>query len=67
MRRITDKTTGQTRTVFCSEHGKDIATGVIHHGSYYTPTNATVKKACKVAYFGWYSKYGDYIIDGGTT
>ena len=67
MRRITDKTTGQTRTVFCSEHGKDIATGVIHHGSYYTPTNATVKKACKGAYFGWYSKYGDYIIDGGTT
>ena len=25
-----------------------------------------MKDACKVAYFGWYEKYGDYVISGGT-
>ena len=25
-----------------------------------------MRDACKVAYFGWYEKYGDYVIDGGT-
>lgn len=25
-----------------------------------------MREACKVAYFGWYSKYGDYVISGGT-
>jgi len=24
-----------------------------------------MKQACKVAYFGWYAKYGDYVLDGG--
>lgn len=67
MRRITNTSTGEVRTVFCSEHGKDIATGVVQNGNYYTPTSEKVKKACKVAYFGWYSKYGNYVVDGGTT
>lgn len=25
-----------------------------------------MRDACKVAYFGWYEKYGDYVISGGT-
>ena len=29
------------------------------------PTDPKMKEACKVAYFGWYQKYGDYVIDGG--
>ena len=24
-----------------------------------------MKQACKVAYFGWYNKYPDYVVDGG--
>lgn len=67
LRRLTNVNTGETKTVFCSQHGVDIATGVREAGNYYTPTSAKVKKACKIAYFGWYSKYGDYIIDGGTS
>ena len=47
------------------EHGVNIETGVISNGDYYVPTNPTVKQACKVAYLGWYSKYGDYVVDGG--
>ena len=65
LRRMTNSNTGEQKTVFCSQHGVDIDTGVKVTGNYYTPTNATVKKACKIAYFGWYSKYGDYVIDGG--
>ena len=30
------------------------------------PTDPKMKEACKVAYFGWYEKYGDYVISGGT-
>lgn len=65
IRKITNVNTGVSKTVFCSEHGVDIRTGVRENGNYYTPTSEKVKRACKVAYFGWYSKYGDYVIDGG--
>ncbi len=65
LRRLTNSSTGVSRTVFCSEYGKDIRTGVKETGNYYTPTSRNVKKACKVAYFGWYSKYGDYLVNGG--
>lgn len=67
IRRLVDANTGESKTVFCSQHGVDIDTGVINKGKYYTPTNATVKKCCKIAYFGWYEKYGDYIVNGGTS
>lgn len=43
----------------------DSTTGTIETGSHSVPTNAKVLEACKVAYLGWYSKYGDYVIDGG--
>ncbi len=67
LRGLTNSSTGVSRTVFCSEYGKDIRTGVKETGNYYTPTSRNVKKACKVAYFGWYSKYGDYLVNGGTS
>lgn len=67
LRRLVNANTGESRTVFCSQHGVDIDTGVINKGKYYTPTNATVKKCCKIAYFGWYDLYGDYVINGGTS
>ena len=65
IRRLINNGTGERYTVFCAEHGVDFRTGSIYNGEYYTPTNATIKKACKIAYFGWYSKHGDYVIDGG--
>lgn len=65
IRRLINLNTGEKMTVFCAEHGTDFATGAIENGGYYTPTSPTLKKACKIAYFGWYSKYGDYVVDGG--
>lgn len=65
LRNMTNSNTGEKKTVFCSQHGVDISTGVKVTGNYYTPTSPTMKKACKIAYFGWYSKYGDYVLDGG--
>ena len=35
-------------------------------GSFYTVTDPTMKKACKIAYFGWYQKYGDYVVGDDT-
>ena len=67
LRRLVNASTSESRTVFCSQHGVDIDTGVINKGKYYTPTNATVKKCCKIAYFGWYDLYGDYVVNGGTS
>lgn len=65
IRRLENRSTGERHTVFCAEHGVAFPTGVWENGSYYTPTDSTVKLACKVAYFGWYSKHGNYIVDGG--
>ena len=65
IRRLINYTTNDRITVFCAEHEVDFDTGTIYNGEYYTPTDATIKKACKIAYFGWYSKHGDYVIDGG--
>lgn len=67
IRKIYDRNAKEWKTVFCSQHGLDIATGDIHSANYYTPTNPTIRYACKIAYFGWYEKYGDYIVDGGIT
>ena len=65
VRRLINYNTGEKFTVFCAENGISFNTGTICKGEYYTPTYAPIKKACKVAYLGWYSKYGDYVVDGG--
>ena len=65
IRKLINNTTGEKMTVFCAEHLVDFRTNVIYNGEYYTPTDSTIKKACKVAYLGWYSKYPDYVVDGG--
>ena len=65
MRRLVNYTTGEKYTTFCGEHFINSPTGTIETGTHSVPTDPTMKKACKVAYFGWYAKYGDYVIDGG--
>ncbi len=65
IRRLINTATNEKMTVFCAEHGVDFTTGTAYNGEYYTPTDATIKRACKIAYFGWYSKHGDYTVDGG--
>ena len=65
IRFLVNTKTGEKKTVFCAEHDVDFATSVAYNGEYYTPTNSALKKACKIAYVGWYSKYGDYVVNGG--
>jgi len=62
-RSLINTQTGASYTVFCAELGVDFSNGIAYNGSYYTPTSETMKKACKVAYLGWYSKYGNYVVD----
>ena len=65
LRRLVNYTTGEKLTVFCAEHGVDSPTGTIETGEHSIPTDQKMREACKIAYFGWYNKYGDYVIDGG--
>lgn len=65
MRRLVNTTTGEKITVFCAEHSVNSQTGTVETGTHNTPTDPKVKRACKVAFFGWYQKYGNYCIDGG--
>ena len=65
IRKLINYNTGEKRTVFCAEHGVDFKTDVVYNGSYYTPVKADVRKACKIAYLGWYKDKGDYVVDGG--
>lgn len=67
LRKLTNYTTKEQRTVFCAEHGVDIYTGIIYNGKYYKPVDSNIKKACKIAYLGWYKEHGNYVIDGGTS
>ena len=67
LRRLINYSTGEQRTVFCAEHGIDFDTGTIYKGSYYTPVDSKIRKACKIAYLGWYKQHGDYVINGGTS
>lgn len=67
LRRLINYSTGEQRTVFCAEHGVDFDTGTIYKGSYYTPVDSKIRKACKIAYLGWYKQHGDYVINGGTS
>ncbi len=66
-RLINYNNTNEQRTVFCAEHGVDFDTGTIYKGSYYTPVNSNIRKACKIAYLGWYKEKGDYVVSGGTS
>lgn len=65
LRRLVNYETGERITTFCGEHFINSPTGTIETGEHSVPTDPIVRKACKVAYFGWYQKYGDYVIDGG--
>ena len=65
IRRLINNTTGEKITVFCAEHGVEFDTGTVYDGKYYTPTDPAIKKACKIAYFGWYKVNGNYVVDGG--
>lgn len=65
IRRLNNVSTGERKTVFCAEHGVDFETGSSYDGIYYTPTDAKIRKACKVAYLGWYKDNWYYTVDGG--
>lgn len=67
LRRLINYSTNEQRTVFCAEHGVDFDTGTVYNGKYYTPVDSKLRKACKVAYLGWYKQQGNYVIDGGTS
>ncbi len=67
LRRLINYNTNEQRTVFCAEHGVEFDTGTVYKGSYYTPINSSIRKACKIAYLGWYKDNGDYVINGGTS
>ena len=66
IRKIYDRSTGVWKTVFCSEHGIDIATGERHNGTYSTPTDEALKYACKNCLLWLVRKIlVDYVVDGG--
>ena len=65
MRRLVNYTTGEKYTTFCGEHFINSPTGTIETGTHSVPTDPLMKRACKVAYFGWYEKYGDWAMNGG--
>ncbi len=65
LRRLTNYTTGEQHTTFCVEYLVNSPTGTIETGTHSVPTDPLMKKACKIAYFGWYEKYGDWAMNGG--
>jgi uncharacterized surface anchored protein len=65
IRKLVNTSNGDKKTVFCAEHGIDFKTGASYNGVYYTPTNSTIRKACRIAYLGWYRDNGGYVVDGG--
>lgn len=65
IRKLVNTSNGDKKTVFCAEHGIDFKTGASYNGVYYTPTNLKIRKACKIAYLGWYRDNGGYVVDGG--
>ncbi len=50
--------------VFCAQQGVHYKTGTDYEGSYYPPTSDQLKRAAKIAYFGWYQERGTYGSDG---
>ena len=61
---INDK--NDSHTVFCMQHGVHFETGVKVSGTKYTPDGVNMKKAAKIAFFGWYKWEQDYYhtVDG---
>ena len=66
LRKLRNTATGEEKTVFCAEHGIGFYLRVNYNGSFYTVTDPTMKKACKIAYFRWYQKYSDYVVGDDT-
>ncbi len=64
IRRLVNLDTNERITVFCTQNLVDFRSGVVQNGNYYIPTDPKIKKACKIAYVGWYSKHKDYVVDG---
>ena len=53
------------KTVFCIEHGKELATGTYVGASYSSNMSVDLQQATRIAYLGWYSKYGDVLLESG--
>ena len=53
------------KTVFCIEHGKELATGTYVGASYSSNMSVELQQATRIAYLGWYSKYGDVLLESG--
>lgn len=53
------------KTVFCIEHGKELATGTYVGASYSSNMSVDLQQATRIAYLGWYSKHGDVLLDSG--
>ena len=50
IRNLTDLSTGERRTVFCAEFLVEFTTSQSYNGEFYTPSDPTIRKACKIAY-----------------
>ena len=66
LRKLRNTANGDEKTVFCAELGIGFYSNVRYNGSFYTVTDPTMKKACKIAYFGWYQKHRDYVVGDDT-
>lgn len=53
------------KTVFCIEHGKELATGTYVGASYSSNMSVDLQQATRIAYLGWYSKHGDVLLESG--
>ncbi len=62
LRYLINISTKEKRTVFCAENGIDFNSSVSYNGIYYTPIDSKIRKACKIAYLGWYKEMGDYVV-----
>ena len=64
LRRMYNMDTGVMISVFCSQHNVESPNGIIENATHSIPSDPSMRYACKIAYFGWYSKYGGLIVDG---
>lgn len=63
IRTSTDSSWADARQVFCTEWGVDLATGKFV-GYYYTSNMPeSYQQATRIAWVGWYAKYGDTLLD----
>ena len=61
-RRFTNQNSGKVITVFCAQHTEDFIPNSVNTGIAFVPTDEKVKKACKIAYLGWYKKYNNLVF-----